>query len=381
MTSINTPPHGSSSSVRNYGIDLLRMLSMYMVCVLHVIGQGGIFDGTRNMPGKYCIAWLLEISAYCAVNCFALISGYVGVTAKFRYRNLVRLWLQVLFWSCVLALGCKFFYPEAVSGKDLLKSLFPASTGAYWYFSSYVLMFFTIPLMNFLLLNAEKSLLKTFFFTCFVLYSLLGCLPGLEGLGAQLKAGYSAIWLAMLYMVGGFVRLHCIEELFSIAPNARNYLVNCYNGVISWLFATPARRLLIYAACVGITFIIRTGGHFVVTKLIGSDPICCRIVSYLSPTIVLCSLLLLDFFAKLAVGQRLARIIQMASPIAFGVYLIQNQRQIWKLVFRGAFEYVGVKSPIWLLPFAILASAAGIYVVCSMLDWLRLKLFKLLKLT
>lgn len=26
---------------RNYGIDMLRILSMYMVVVLHVLGQGG----------------------------------------------------------------------------------------------------------------------------------------------------------------------------------------------------------------------------------------------------------------------------------------------------------------------------------------------------
>ena len=27
---------------RNYGIDLLRLVLMYMVCMLHTLGQGGI---------------------------------------------------------------------------------------------------------------------------------------------------------------------------------------------------------------------------------------------------------------------------------------------------------------------------------------------------
>lgn len=30
-----------SEKKRNYGIDLLRMISMFMVVVLHVLGQGG----------------------------------------------------------------------------------------------------------------------------------------------------------------------------------------------------------------------------------------------------------------------------------------------------------------------------------------------------
>ena len=34
----------SSMEERNYGIDLLRIVSMMMVVLLHVLGQGGILD-------------------------------------------------------------------------------------------------------------------------------------------------------------------------------------------------------------------------------------------------------------------------------------------------------------------------------------------------
>ena len=61
---------------RNYGIDALRLISMFMVVVLHVLGQGGVLKAAKN--GQYIISWLLEIIAYCAVNCYAIISGYVG---------------------------------------------------------------------------------------------------------------------------------------------------------------------------------------------------------------------------------------------------------------------------------------------------------------
>lgn len=91
-----TPPERIAPS-RNYGIDLLRMLSMYMVCTLHTLGQGGILEATSEHSSQYCLAWLLEIAAYCAVDCFALISGYVGATARFRPINLLRLWLQAAF--------------------------------------------------------------------------------------------------------------------------------------------------------------------------------------------------------------------------------------------------------------------------------------------
>ncbi|MBR6668219.1 MAG: acyltransferase family protein [Clostridia bacterium] len=64
---------------RNEGIDLLRCLAMLMVVVLHVLNHGGILESSaRGMP-VYNAAWLLRAAGTCAVNCYALISGYVGV--------------------------------------------------------------------------------------------------------------------------------------------------------------------------------------------------------------------------------------------------------------------------------------------------------------
>lgn len=34
---------------RNYGIDLLRLISMLMIVVLHVLGQGGILKSTSAL--------------------------------------------------------------------------------------------------------------------------------------------------------------------------------------------------------------------------------------------------------------------------------------------------------------------------------------------
>ena len=61
-----TPPEDKSGQVgnqRNYGIDLLRMVSMYMVCMLHTLGCGGILAGTAADSVKHCIAWFVEIVA------------------------------------------------------------------------------------------------------------------------------------------------------------------------------------------------------------------------------------------------------------------------------------------------------------------------------
>ena len=62
------------------GRDRLRMAAMFMVAVLHVLGAGGVLNSATPLSPDYVTAWLLETAAFCAVNCYALLSGYVGFT-------------------------------------------------------------------------------------------------------------------------------------------------------------------------------------------------------------------------------------------------------------------------------------------------------------
>ena len=73
---------------RNYGIDALRLFSMFLIVIMHVLGQGGILN--RATGHVYRVGWLFESFAYCAVNCFAIISGYVSYSEEekpFRYSR------------------------------------------------------------------------------------------------------------------------------------------------------------------------------------------------------------------------------------------------------------------------------------------------------
>lgn len=73
---------------RNYGIDFLRIISMFMIVILHILGNGGILASVQIGSSNYHLAWILEIASYCAVNCYALISGYVGIYSVHKYSNI-----------------------------------------------------------------------------------------------------------------------------------------------------------------------------------------------------------------------------------------------------------------------------------------------------
>ena len=119
---------------RNYGIDLLRIVSMIMVVTLHVLGNGWFLDDIDGITPVFGTMWLLEIACYCAVNCYALISGYVGYGKKFKLSGIIQLWIEVVFYLVLFNLIYKMIDPSSVDDTQMFTSLFPVMSDKYWYF-------------------------------------------------------------------------------------------------------------------------------------------------------------------------------------------------------------------------------------------------------
>ena len=162
----------SSMEERNYGIDLLRIVSMMMVVLLHVLGQGGILDGSDPLTVKSETAWLLEIGAYSAVNIYAMISGYVGYGRKYKYSGLVYLYFQVLFYTVPTTIIFYIYRPELVNLKGKRELLFPFAYNTYWYFTAYFCLAFFIPFLNMMLERLDRAELKRLLFFLCLIFSI-----------------------------------------------------------------------------------------------------------------------------------------------------------------------------------------------------------------
>ena len=129
---------------RNYGIDFLRILSMLFVLLLHILKQGGILSSLDKLSLGYNLAWFIEVCAYCAVNCYALISGFIGYGSKHKYSNIINLYIQTAFYA-LLATGVFYVIsPDEIGEKAFIKAILPFGFNLYWYFTAYFCMFFFI---------------------------------------------------------------------------------------------------------------------------------------------------------------------------------------------------------------------------------------------
>ena len=338
---------------RNYGIDLLRIVAISMVLVLHVLGKDNILSTTEKLSANFNAAWLLEIAAYCAVDCYALISGYVGFQGKHKASNIVMLWLQVAFYSIGATLLFKLILPESVNNLTLFNSFFPVMTKQYWYFTSYFGLFLITPLLNAAVNSMTKKQLEGVLIAIFIFVSVISV--SFFNDVFLFNNGYSMFWLAVMYLFGA------------------------YFGKYNTLEKTSKLKLfIIYLACVLITWVTKLLMVYLTDELAVKVFNKNLLVSYMSPTIVTAAICLLGIFANLNISEKIGKIIVYVASLSFGVYLIQSQPLISRQFMRDSFAKFS-NYPTLGLVFAVLGTAALIFVVCAAIDAVRQLLFKAIR--
>lgn len=330
---------------RNYGIDLLRIVSMFLVVVLHVLGQGGILSTSEGF--NYYISWILEILAYPAVNCYGLISGFVGYSDEeknYNYFKYTNFWLQGVSYSFGITFISFLLRPELIGKRALLYSLFPVSTKHYWYLTAYTGLFFIVPWINKLIRSCSKKEAENLMLTIFVIFSVFTTFSKYFSDIFLLNYGYSFIWLLLLYILGACIKKSEFLDKFKIKTI---YLSIIFCLLITW-----------------INVIYISSGFF--------DNI---LLSYISPTILIIAFCYLSLFEKINVGYKLIKIIKFISSSVFGVYLLHTQAVVWEYFIKDRFNFIS-KSPIFLLILEVIFFSILIFIICIVVEKIRNYIFK-----
>lgn len=329
-------------SKRNYGIDLLRIVSMMMVTLLHVLGQGGILAAASGINER--IVWFFEIAAFCAANCYAVISGYVGVNSKHKYTNIVMLYLQVIFYTLLISLAYGIYKPELLSEGVFYRALFPFIFNHYWYFTAYFCLFFFMPFINKMLLSLSKREIKTLALTILAVFTLLPTIFHCDVF--NLNGGYSALWIIALYVFGGCLKL------------------------LDFSFVSKKAVFGIYALCVILSWL---------NKFYIPYPKYAFFVSYISPTMLIAAAALVILFSRLDVGKCLSVIISFFAPLSFGVFLIHTHPLNWQYWLYNRYISFSQYTPLKMIC-ASFTAAFAIWLICSLADGVRAFMFRGLKI-
>ena len=194
-------------TTRNLGIDLLRIVAMFMIVYGHVIRFSfSSFSATLSHDSSQYI-WLTCLNYFClvGVNIYAMISGYVMVNKEPSISKLIPMWLQLVFISLAIAGFARLFHCD-ITNKPLWKYALPISQKCWWYMTAYFGMYPFLPFINHALRKMTKRELLTGGGFLIVFFSLIPTCSRNRNL-FELEHGYSVVWLLVCYILGAIIFL------------------------------------------------------------------------------------------------------------------------------------------------------------------------------
>lgn len=331
---------------RKYGIDILRSLSMLAVVMLHLITHGGLGAWYEIDTAEGVIVQLLELAVYPAVDCFVLISGYLLCRSHFKLSRLVRVWLMAASWSVIIQVLFFIKSPESISIGVVLQMFMPVLKNRYWFLNAYIAMLLFSPALNYLLQSLPKGTLKGTILCAVLVYSVTPALA------------YTFSWFVVLYLIGGYVRLYG----------------KCWGKKSSWYFLA-GYAVLVAGNAVWIVIMEYLGRWLPM-----ANDLSCLFVKYTSLPVLGSGLCLLEYFRsdKFVKKSRIPALCGKIAPMVFAVYLIHDHPKVREMLICRCLSNVKDR-PFAVVLLYVLLLVCTIFVVCIVLEWLRTKLFRTLR--
>ena len=151
---------------RKYGIDLLKLIAMMMVTTFHFIQYSELYK--RSPPFKiktyifhYIMTWGLNCNSI-----FGIITGYLSLNARHKLSPIILLMITVSFYNIIVEFTLIISNREHYKVYQFIFMLFPFTRNLYWYYTSYVSLFFICLILILLLKILVKKNLKKFACLC-----------------------------------------------------------------------------------------------------------------------------------------------------------------------------------------------------------------------
>lgn len=351
-------------NTKNISIELLRVTAMAMVLYMHTLDIA-VYDWTADKPFHLNFMSLPEIfcmiSSVMAVNIFAMISGYLLCKSEFKISRLLSIYLQTAFYTVGFTVLFAIFSSDAVTIRKWYSAVL--AIYSYWYVKSYFALLLLLPILT-LAVSYFRSRILFFGILLFIISVFSTFLPGDM---FCIYKGYSAIWLSILFVVGGIIRDWENNKALQKVP--RFCMALLFLGAV----------------------VVNIISYYVLKSLLPSSlqsRVLFALTAYCSPVVIIQSLAFFIFSLQIKIKNTvIQKIILWLGPLSFAVFLIHMNPLVRFNLFQGGFNrffphwqnILNLKQYHIIYP-AEICAVILIFLVCCFIDFGRLKLFKLCRI-
>lgn len=333
-----------SKTERSAGIDIYKILCMFFVIWFHFSDHGSI-QITAN--DEITFNWLvIAISRIFGgiCNCtFVLCTGYFLCTKKFNAERIIKLWLEVWFYSVVCGIIAFALKIEPLTKKSILTMLMPFTFNQYWFFTDYLILILLSPVINLLIEKMDKQQHLCLVAFCFLIntyFPTMGISHGIR------KFDYMFFFL---YILAAFFRKYSSE--LKLKNSTYGWLgIACFILEIVSIFVVRYKN----------TMVEKNSDFWIF--IWGMEKLPC----------VLTSVFLFLWFSNLKIKYN--KFIGFLSSSLFSVYLLHIGR-LWKLFYRILFNNEHTYYTNYMFPQIILCSVT-IFFSAILFDKVRIIIFE-----
>ena len=285
---------------RQSNIELLRILSMFMILVIHanmISLPKPLHSDLISSPFPVITRYFIESLGIAGVDVFVMISGWFLI--RTRAKSFLSFFSQILyFWGGILIVG--FIIGKTEVSKQAVMEVF-FFTRWDWFIKSYIVLMILAPVLNtYIEHSSEKTqryvLIGFFLFSC--TYGWIG------GASRFFVNGYGPLLFIGLYLLSHYVRSESIRDKEKSLIR-RLFSFNKYVDFFIFLF------------CAVINTLLGIAGLYSERNIYG------YVFAYINPITIIAALSLLLYFSKLKI--RYNACINFLAAGAFAVFLFHSQ--------------------------------------------------------
>ena len=318
---------------RKSSLELLRIMAMLAIVCGHFLSQSGL--GDRMEDASQMLAAVLGSGVRIGVNVFLVLGVWFMVDAKFKAERIVRLYLEVVFYSVPITC-CMLLAGHAGGARNVIQGLLPFFGRSVWFASAYISLIALAPFLNraFLLPRKAQQALLGLLVVFFCLVPTIPCSTPLDYLA-------DFTWFCVVYLLVG------IWKRSNVGARFRGKWRFLLAGTVLYLALVAARCLPQTQAVAGYWIVnIKSLPNFI------------------------CAVFVFVGFLRLDIGS--SRCVNMAARSVFAVYIIHQVPAFihfqWTTIFR-ADRLIGATP--FMFVCGTIAIALAVFTGASIIDFFR----------
>ena len=341
----------NSVKAREANMELLRIVAMLMVITLHCVGRGLLLSNSVISNVNLLLIQFLDSFSLTANSLFILLTGYYYIGKKFNLRKILSLWGKTLFY-CILIFT---IYSILNLKTNFLNSFFPVFSGAYWFITSYIALYFIMPFLNIAINKFSQKQCK---FLIIFLVILMGVIRIIFNPADLFNSTF--MHMIVIYIIGAY-----IKKYVKIEPN-KQYFIKYVLVAIIFTVAITILNVLVH----------------IVPKTLDVWIIIANILSYfrnfINIILVYMAILLFMKFKTINIkSNKLSKLILYISPSVFSIYIIHDNVHLREMIWQK-FSFINLANSWLMIPYIILAILI-VFTVCLAIDLIRRGIYTGLK--